>query len=174
MEKIITATIDDIRVGLMFLLFVHMAFFGTGNIASMSSFQLPSTYRFVTVFSPFLMGGLLVFKLLVPYTLVTALVSTLAHNRFNVGASPHPPSRMFLVVLGLCDIMAMQLFFFVRNTGSWKQIGNSISQFGFINAQLIFLPLLFLIARGYMGRADDECVGSESRSDSGGDHTKKG
>ena len=128
---------DDIRSAFLFLLFVNIAFFGTGNIASMSSFQISSTYRFITVFSPFIMGALLIIKLLIPYTLVTVVASFVASDR--------QVNRIFMLVLAMCDLMALHLFFFVQDYGS-LQIGNSISQFGFINCQLFFIPLLFVFA----------------------------
>jgi phosphatidylinositol glycan class N len=38
----------------------------------------------------------------------------------------------------------------VRDEGSWLDIGNSISQFGLVNAQCVFLPLLFWSARLFL------------------------
>ncbi|CAG8615485.1 10093_t:CDS:10, partial [Ambispora leptoticha] len=48
-------TIRDARTALFFLFFIKVAFFGTGNVASLSSFYLSSVYRLTTVFNPFLM-----------------------------------------------------------------------------------------------------------------------
>ena len=52
----------DVFRALSFLHFSVVSFFGTGNIASINSFDVKSIATLVSVFSPFLMGGLLLFK----------------------------------------------------------------------------------------------------------------
>lgn len=37
----------------------------------------------------------------------------------------------------------------VRNTGSWMEIGNSISHFGIVSAQVVFVLLLFALTNTY-------------------------
>ncbi|TMW59020.1 hypothetical protein Poli38472_007165 [Pythium oligandrum] len=131
---------DALRRAFVFLLLIKIAFFGTGNVASMSSFELSSTYRFVTIFAPFLMGTLLVLKILLPFLVVACAFRMLV-------SSTAASTRYFLVVVGLSDVLALHFLFLVRNEGSWKEIGNSISMFGIVNAQIVFVPLLFLLAR---------------------------
>uniref|UniRef100_M0ZIC1 GPI ethanolamine phosphate transferase 1 n=1 Tax=Solanum tuberosum TaxID=4113 RepID=M0ZIC1_SOLTU len=62
--------LSDMRIPLTFMVFFNIAFFGTGNFASIASFEISSVYRFITIFSPFLMAALLIFKLLIPFILV--------------------------------------------------------------------------------------------------------
>nr|CAB3447037.1 unnamed protein product [Digitaria exilis] len=62
--------LSDLRIPLLFVILFNVAFFGTGNFASIASFEISSVYRFITVFSPFLMAGLLIFKLFIPFMLV--------------------------------------------------------------------------------------------------------
>uniref|UniRef100_A0A8C5TGE3 GPI ethanolamine phosphate transferase 1 n=1 Tax=Malurus cyaneus samueli TaxID=2593467 RepID=A0A8C5TGE3_9PASS len=63
--------LDDIRRSFFFVFFIVTAFFGTGNIASINSFDPASVYCFLTVFSPFMMGGLLLLKVAIPFVLVS-------------------------------------------------------------------------------------------------------
>ncbi|XP_057996632.1 GPI ethanolamine phosphate transferase 1 isoform X2 [Hevea brasiliensis] len=62
--------LSDMRIPLVFMVLFNVAFFGTGNFASIASFEISSVYRFITVFSPFLMAALLIFKLFIPFMLV--------------------------------------------------------------------------------------------------------
>lgn len=39
---------------------------------------------------------------------------------------------------------------FLRDEGSWKDIGVSITQYGFVNAQALFLPVMFFLASFYL------------------------
>uniref|UniRef100_A0A665X127 GPI ethanolamine phosphate transferase 1 n=1 Tax=Echeneis naucrates TaxID=173247 RepID=A0A665X127_ECHNA len=62
--KIRQLKLDDIRRSYFFVFFIITAFFGTGNIASINSFDPASVYCFLTVFNPFIMGGLMMWKVL--------------------------------------------------------------------------------------------------------------
>ncbi|KAG1706387.1 hypothetical protein DVH05_001534 [Phytophthora capsici] len=144
----------EVQRAFVFLLLVNIAFFGTGNVASMSSFEISSTYRFVTVFAPFTMGALLVGKILIPFMLVACtfhLILLLPSASSSDVKKPRlPATRYFLLVVALSDILALHFLFLVKNEGSWKEIGNSISMFGIVNAQIVFIPLLFLLARAFV------------------------
>uniref|UniRef100_A0A8C3ACU7 GPI ethanolamine phosphate transferase 1 n=1 Tax=Cyclopterus lumpus TaxID=8103 RepID=A0A8C3ACU7_CYCLU len=63
--KIRQLKLDDIRRSYFFVFFIITAFFGTGNIASINSFDPASVYCFLTIFNPFIMGGLMILFLIV-------------------------------------------------------------------------------------------------------------
>ncbi|KAG1751768.1 Phosphatidylinositolglycan class N-domain-containing protein [Suillus lakei] len=123
---------DDIRIALFFLFFVQVAFFGTGNVASISSFYLEPVYRLVPIFNPFLMAALLIFKIVAPYVILSAVFATL-NARLHL-----PPFSLFLVALTLTDGMTMTFFFNVTDTGSWLEIGQSISFFCITSLLLVW------------------------------------
>ncbi|XP_022774429.1 GPI ethanolamine phosphate transferase 1 isoform X1 [Durio zibethinus] len=135
--------LSDVRIPLTFMVLFNVAFFGTGNFASIASFEISSVYRFITVFSPFLMAALLIFKLFIPFMLVmcafSAITKLLQVQRLGC---------YFLVIL-FSDVMTIHFFFLVRNTGSWMEIGNSISHFGIVSAQVVFVLLLFALTNIY-------------------------
>ncbi|KAF9238476.1 Phosphatidylinositolglycan class N-domain-containing protein [Melanogaster broomeanus] len=124
---------DDIRIALFFLFFVQVAFFGTGNsYCTFSSFYLEPVYRLVPIFNPFLMAALLIFKIVAPYVVLSAVFATL-NARLHL-----PPFSLFLVALTLTDGMTMTFFLNVTDTGSWLEIGQSISFFCITSLLLVW------------------------------------
>ncbi|KAJ8474730.1 hypothetical protein ONZ51_g7029 [Trametes cubensis] len=124
---------DDLRIAVFFLFFVQVAFFGTGNVASISfsSFYLEPVYRLVPIFSPFLMAALLILKIVSPYTIL-AMTFSMLNARLDL-----PPFSLVLVALTLTDaqqayslaVMTITFFLNVTDTGSWLEIGQTISFF---------------------------------------------
>ncbi|KAK9272092.1 hypothetical protein L1049_002461 [Liquidambar formosana] len=135
--------LSDARIPLVFMVLFNIAFFGTGNFASIASFEISSVYRFITVFSPFLMTALLIFKLFIPFMLVICAFSAIT-KLIRV-----PRSGCYFLVILFSDVMTIHFFFLVRNTGSWMEIGNSISHFGIMSAQVVFVLLLFALTNIY-------------------------
>ncbi|MEE6465295.1 hypothetical protein FKM82_006509 [Ascaphus truei] len=109
--------LDDIRRSFFLVFFIVTAFFGTGNIASINSFDPASVYCFLTVFNPFVMGGLMMWKILIPFILVMCTFETV-----QISAQISSKS-LFLIVLVISDIMSMHFFFLVKDYGSWLDIG---------------------------------------------------
>uniref|UniRef100_A0A2I3HZC2 GPI ethanolamine phosphate transferase 1 n=1 Tax=Nomascus leucogenys TaxID=61853 RepID=A0A2I3HZC2_NOMLE len=109
--------LDDIRRAFFLVFFLVTAFFGTGNIASINSFDLASVYCFLTVFSPFMMGALMMWKILIPFVLVMCAFE----------------APFFFL---------QHFFFLVKDYGSWLDIGTSISHYVIVMSMTIFLVFL--------------------------------
>ncbi|KAJ2339473.1 Glycosyl phosphatidyl inositol anchor synthesis, partial [Coemansia sp. RSA 2618] len=138
--------LGDMRLGIMFLFFVNVAFFGTGNVASLASFSIDSVYRLITIFDPFLMSALLLFKIFIPFFLVSAVFGVL--NR----SLELPPFSLFLFVLSTTDVMTVNFFFLVRDDGSWLDIGMSISHFCISGLFVLFTIVLFVLSHVFVGK----------------------
>nr|XP_054317265.1 GPI ethanolamine phosphate transferase 1 isoform X4 [Pongo pygmaeus] len=128
--------LDDIRRAFFLVFFLVTAFFGTGNIASINSFDLASVYCFLTVFSPFVMGALMMWKILIPFVLVMCAFEAVQLTTQLSSKS------LFLIVLVISDIMALHFFFLVKDYGSWLDIGTSISHYVIVMSMTIFLVFL--------------------------------
>ncbi|XP_054622127.1 GPI ethanolamine phosphate transferase 1 isoform X4 [Dunckerocampus dactyliophorus] len=138
-SKIRQLKLDDIRRSYFFVFFIITAFFGTGNIASINSFDPASVYCFLTVFNPFIMGGLLMWKVIIPFIIVTCTFET-------IQVTTQLSSRsLFLIVLVISDVMALHFFFLVQDNGSWLDIGTSISHYVIVMSMTIFLMLLSVV-----------------------------
>ncbi|KAG5439096.1 hypothetical protein PCANB_001394 [Pneumocystis canis] len=140
---------EDLRTALFYLFFIQEAFFGTGNIASVSSFSLDSVYRLIPIFNPFSQAAILLFKLLIPYIIISANLRIL--NR-KLGIHP---STLFMIVLTISDILTLNFFYLVKNEGSWAEIGFTISSFCIGNLLILYVIILekvsdFLIENSYI------------------------
>ncbi|ORE05734.1 PigN-domain-containing protein, partial [Rhizopus microsporus var. microsporus] len=136
---------SDGRAAVLFLFFVNVAFFGTGNVASLSSFSLESVYRFTTVFNPFLMGALLILKILIPFFVISSVLGIISSSL------DLQPFTLFLIVMSITDIQTINFFYFVTDYGSWLEIGTSISHFCISELFIIFTIILFLLSRTLVG-----------------------
>ncbi|KAG2013076.1 GPI ethanolamine phosphate transferase 1 [Coprinopsis cinerea AmutBmut pab1-1] len=135
---------DDLRIALFFLFFVQIGFFGTGNVASISSFYLAPVYRLIPIFSPFFMTSLLLFKIVVPYVMLGVVFAQL--NK----ALQLPPFSLLLVALAIVDGMTLSFFYQVKDTGSWLEIGQSISFFCITSLLLLWAALICAIGEYLM------------------------
>lgn len=122
----------------LYLFLCYASFFSTGNIASISGFEVSSTYRFVTVFSPFTMTGLIGAKIFLPFLLVAAAFFAVSKTKKQV------PTNNFFMTIALSDFIAIVFFFLVRDTGSWMDIGMTIGNFSISNL-FILLQLILLV-----------------------------
>ncbi|XP_061930993.1 GPI ethanolamine phosphate transferase 1 isoform X4 [Apis cerana] len=123
-------TMEELLKAAIFMLYTLLCFFGTGNMASISSFNPSWTRHFVTVFSPFTMFLLILLKICIPLILI--------------GCTSHifgESSSIFFGVLLLGDCLSLPLMFYVTPQGSWLDIGSAISRFTIA----ISLPCLILL-----------------------------
>lgn len=128
------------RHAFCFLLFSFGSFFGTGNIASINSFD-PSIGRcFVSVFSPFIIMGLVLFKILAPI-LLTCCSFYLTSIKLKI-----PPINVFALMLAMSNMMGLHFLFLIKNTGSWLDIGMSISHYVIVQLLALFLSLMYGLA----------------------------
>lgn len=132
--------LSDTRIALFFFFFIQVAFFGTGNIASISSFSLDSVYRLIPIFNPFTMGALLIYKILIPFTLISAFLGIL--NK-AIGVAP---SAVFMVVMAISDVLTLNFFYMVKDEGSWLDIGTTISHFCIASLLFVFVSALELLS----------------------------
>ncbi|XP_047126028.1 GPI ethanolamine phosphate transferase 1 isoform X1 [Hydra vulgaris] len=116
-------TLEHLRITFMFLYFIFLSFFGTGNIASINSYDIATALCFKTVFNPWILGLVVIIKCLIPTVIVVVFCCSL----FKVIVLPM--RGLFLCILVLTDLMALNFFFFVRDEGSWLDIGQSLSHF---------------------------------------------
>ncbi|KAH0582173.1 hypothetical protein H2248_011824 [Termitomyces sp. 'cryptogamus'] len=123
---------DDLRMALFFLFFVQVGFFGAGNVPSISSFYLEPVYRLITIYSPFSVAGLIIFKVVAPYIML-AMASALLNHFLSF-----PPCSILVISLMLSNGMTIALFFDVHDTGSWLTIGQSIMSFCIMSYLLLW------------------------------------
>jgi len=158
--------LDDIRVGIVYLVLLHVGFFGTGNVASISSFYLSPVYRLVPVFSPFLMAALLVLKLIVPFIILSCVLAAVCMQPLETRALAPVSSRVPIVASGLGlrdvhiplvvaalagDVLALNFFFAIRDEGSWLEIGQSITHFVMANLLQMYMLAIATLSAFLLG-----------------------
>lgn len=118
-----------------------ISFFGTGNMATISSFDPNWVRCLVKTFSPFLMATLIIFKLAIPIILLTCGYRAI-HVALRVDAK-----KIFVMVLVVCDVMCLNFLFLVKNKGSWLDIGTSLSHFVIMEVTTLVLILFYAVAQ---------------------------
>lgn len=129
------------RLAFIILLYTFFSFFGTGNIASVSSFD-PNIIRcFLGTFSPFVIMFLVILKLIIPLLLIISIIFALAPSAL------HYEKQIFICLLIICDLMGLNFLFLVKNQGSWLEIGSSISHFVIMQVTTLVLVLFVYLAK---------------------------
>ncbi|KAH8331795.1 hypothetical protein KR074_012188 [Drosophila pseudoananassae] len=146
-----------LRLAFSLLLYTFFSFFGTGNIASVSSFDPNIARCFLSHFAPFVIMGLVLLKLLLPVVVLMAVVY--AQSEF---VRQHE-QQIFICLLIICDVMGLNFLFLVRNQGSWLDIGSSISHFVIMEVTTLVLLLLAYAAKLLLHLIPCEGIASKLR-----------
>ncbi|XP_055377960.1 GPI ethanolamine phosphate transferase 1 [Condylostylus longicornis] len=127
--------IASLQIAFVLLMYTIISFFGTGNIASVSSFDINIVRCFITTFSPFIIMFLVILKLAIPIILILAVITALtsAHQQ---------QKKIFMSVLIICNFMGITTLYLVTNKGSWLEIGESISRFVIMQVTTLVLFLI--------------------------------
>ncbi|KAJ1333573.1 GPI ethanolamine phosphate transferase 1 [Microdochium nivale] len=143
-------TLSDARIALFFFVLLQSAFFSTGNIASVSSFSLESVTRLIPVFEPFSQTALLLFKIMVPFALISANLGIL-NMRLGVA-----PSALFMVTMAMSDMLTLYFFWVVKDEGSWLEIGSTITHFVIASMLCVFVAGLEAVSALFIAGVEVE------------------
>ena len=140
-------SLADLRRVLVCIILGIYSYFGTGNIASINTFDPATVYCFLTVFSPFIMGALILWKMTIPFIFVGCIFNII------VSLTKRSLKSYILLMILISDIMGLNFFFLVQDSGSWLEIGVSISHYVIMMAMTIGVTLIVAVARSLTGIA---------------------
>lgn len=158
-----TLALPDLRRALFFLFFLQSGFFSTGNIASVSSFSLEAVYRLLPIFDPFSQGALLMFKIMVPFAIISAALGIL-NRRLGLQSS-----ALFMVVMAVSDVMTLNFFWMVKDEGSWLDIGTTISHFVIGSLMCVFVAGLEGVSEALISGVEVDSFESRVKTEGGVD-----
>ncbi|CAH8840711.1 unnamed protein product [Trichobilharzia szidati] len=133
----------NFRQSLFFIFLLTVSFFGTGNIASVNSFDPRSTFCFTTILNPALMAVFLLIKVISPMLFLGVIYAAVQLFSDNSSQSLFTPEKINLqakyeynsilmhtgLTAVLSNVIAIHFFLWLRDEGSWLDIGTSISHY---------------------------------------------
>ncbi|KAM8706126.1 hypothetical protein ACLKA7_010415 [Drosophila subpalustris] len=138
--------ISSYRYALLIIFYLYFSMIGTGNLPQINSFDADTARVFVRELCPVLIGTLIVLKLFIPNIIImSSMYAFCASARQNVRG-------IFICLFLICDAVCIYFFFFVRNSGSWSGVRESLSNLllahGFPILLIVFswVPKQFLSA----------------------------
>ncbi|XP_017781668.1 PREDICTED: GPI ethanolamine phosphate transferase 1 [Nicrophorus vespilloides] len=129
--------LSDFRKTFIYLSLVIGYYFAIGNIASVNGFDPMWTRAYVSTFNPILMCLLIILKMVIPFFIITC-----AFHTVNLLTKANSVST-FKILLLYCDQMVINFILRIRNEGSWKDIGQSLSHFVIMEAMILVIIIFY-------------------------------
>ena len=119
----------------------YASFFSTGNVASISGFNISSVFRFFSIYRPMPITALILIKILLP----TLFISSAIFEIFEL--YDYSTIDTLFMLISMSEVMNIKFFFDIRDWGSWREIGMSIA-YSLISNIISFMQfLIFLFAK---------------------------
>ncbi|XP_017840780.2 GPI ethanolamine phosphate transferase 1 [Drosophila busckii] len=133
-------TQNALSLALALLLYSYFSFLALTDLSTEARNVAPHLMHFYLCDNGAYNRLLAVFKILLP--LLLNACTLYAHSPYQLHAR-----HVFLWLLLMCDIMALNFLYLIRNTGSWLQVGISVTQFVMAELTTVILLALYHIAK---------------------------